>query len=330
MQSPPDPEALPQPSVSLVAPGERPPRGPRRPREPRPDHFLALRLSHSPAVTSAVAAIQTSIVEHSPHLGPALVDPAAAHITLGVLSLRDAAAREAAAAALPGAAAAAGLKAPCVFTLRGAGHFKNEVVWIGVGDDDGGAAALAALAAAVRGRFHEAGLLLQADREFVPHVTVVKCSKMQPWGGGGGGARGKRRRGQGRGRGGQARLASEASASGAADEDASEAASEAGPGASADKNASAAAAQQLTIPPEAYAAQSDVTAAVEVGELQLCAMAGRRPGGYYPVVAACSLVAPEAELGAEGFSRGAGPMEKGVAGEAIAAEGGAAGDGLLY
>jgi 2'-5' RNA ligase len=319
MESAPDPDALPQPSVGLVQersapadpataagltsaaegeprPAEWRPREPRRPprlREPRPDHFLALRMSHSPSVTATLAAIHTSITQHSPSLAPSIVDPASAHITVGVLNLPDVAAREAAAAALRGAAAAAAMDGPCALTLRGLGNFKNEVVWLGVGADGGGDAALAALAATIRGTFREAGLLLQADREFTPHVTVAKLSKMQSWGGGGARGNWKRHRGQGRGRG---------STSGLREvEDASAAAAsmqEASPSQSA----------RLTIPPEAYAAHTDVAAAVEIAELQLCAMAGRRPGRYYTVVASCSLLASDLEEKSAGEDAGDAPL----------------------
>ena len=56
---------------------------------------------------------------------------------------------------------------------------------------------LQALAAATRAHFDAAGLLLQADRPFVPHVTIAKTSKLQ---GGWGGKRGRGGHGHGHGR----------------------------------------------------------------------------------------------------------------------------------
>lgn len=64
---------------------------------------------------------------------------------------------------------------------------------------DRGLEQLLELAAVARAHFQEAGLLLEADRPFVPHVTVAKTSKLQG-GRGGGGGRWARGRGAGGGR----------------------------------------------------------------------------------------------------------------------------------
>lgn len=54
---------------------------------PRPDHFLALQLSHAPLVVAAVEAVQASLVQHSPQLAKACVEATTAHLTLGVMAL---------------------------------------------------------------------------------------------------------------------------------------------------------------------------------------------------------------------------------------------------
>lgn len=320
---------------------------PPKPKEPRPDHFLALQLSHHPDVTSSLSLIQSSIATHSPHLEPSFIDPASAHITLGVLSLPDDPSKEAATAALHGAASAAGLSGPCPVTLQGLGHFRNEVLYLEV-SEGGNRDVLDNLVGAVRGHFRDQNLLLQADRDFVPHVTVAKLSKMKPWGG--------RRTSDNRrnnkkkkdeedvgkeegiilevesdqitkqiisndGSNREVPIEHNATyeASGGFEiplEDAGPAAASAGicaPAAvhldnSSRVNLAAEAGsatkgnagegntariskkERLQIPPESYAEHAEVSASVEVAELQLCAMEGRKKGEYYKVIASVSLV----------------------------------------
>ena len=149
-------------------------------REPRPSHFLAIPLAHHPSLTTAISDIQMSIVSHSPHLKETLVDSVAAHLTLGVLSLPDTATKTKAVAALEKAAEEAAIEASCSsfsIKIQGVGNFRDEVVFLKVAENE----TLLRFAAALRCHFHEQGLLLQANRDFVPHITVAKCSKMQQY-----------------------------------------------------------------------------------------------------------------------------------------------------
>lgn len=58
----------------------------------------------------------------------------------------------------------------------------QQVLYLDV-QPDGGLQQLQALATATRAHFAAAGMLLQADRPFVPHVTIAKTSKLQGgWG----------------------------------------------------------------------------------------------------------------------------------------------------
>ena len=231
---------------------------------PRPDHFLAFRLAHEGTVTAAIKTVQASVLAHSPHLRPALVDAAAAHITLGVLRLPDAAAVEAAAACLQAAAAANGQPEPMSVIFEGLSHFRDEVLFLDLRRDEG-EARLRQVAAALRDHFRQAGLLPQADRDFTPHVTVAKLSKMQPWGRGGG-------RGRRGGRGGGRRWG------GGGEQPTAEDAGPAGP------------AVPTAIPPEAYNNNNSVCSGpVQLVEVQLCAMQGRQEGEYYQVVASATL-----------------------------------------
>ena len=336
-------------------------------REPRPDHFLALQLSHHPDVSSALNNIQSSIASHSPHLKPSFIEPASAHLTLGVLSLPDELSKEAATAALRGAVGSAKLTSPCPITLQGLGHFRNEVLYLEVAEGDS-RIVLDQLVAAVRGYFIDQNLLLQANRDFVPHVTIAKLSKMKPWGGG----RKTYTRNWNRNRkkkenevqgshamevecdlmqgiithevgiinnknnnnGDKIRVdigdveilprvedSGLAATSGAMDstivgldEDITVAINSE-PEEVNDVNMNPCGAKEkgseekLKIPPESYAEHAEVNTCVEVGELQLCAMEGRKPGKYYRIIARVSLVQDWEEHG--GASIGA-PMEEDI------------------
>lgn len=55
-----------------------------------PTHFLALQVSQSASAIRALEHVQRYLVEHTPALRDAVVDPASAHLTLCVAALRDA------------------------------------------------------------------------------------------------------------------------------------------------------------------------------------------------------------------------------------------------
>ncbi|PRW56056.1 A-kinase anchor 7 isoform gamma [Chlorella sorokiniana] len=170
------------------------------PPPPRPTHFLALQVSQHPGVAAAISTVQASLKRHSPHLKKACVEAASAHLTLGVMALNSEEERARAAAVLAALAEPlrqAALLAPVRVQLEGLSHFKNQVLYLDVSPDNG-LERLMALAAATRVHFKDAGLLLQADQPFVPHVTIAKTSKLQGWGKKGHG------RGGGKGHGGHA------------------------------------------------------------------------------------------------------------------------------
>jgi A-kinase anchor protein 7 len=160
-------------------------------RHPRPDHFLALQVSHSETLRSAVTRVQTSLVQAAPHLSPALVDPATAHITLGVLSLPTDDSRHAARLTLHDAIS----KVKEMTVVKEHPHFRSrglEIPLQGLGTFGMNASVLylhiaqgreyellQVIANTVRERFASAGLLLQRNQEFVPHVTIAKLSKMK-------------------------------------------------------------------------------------------------------------------------------------------------------
>ena len=55
-----------------------------------PTHFLALQVSQSASAVRALEHVQRYLVEHTPALRDAIVDPASAHLTLCVAALREA------------------------------------------------------------------------------------------------------------------------------------------------------------------------------------------------------------------------------------------------
>ncbi len=69
----------------------------RRQRAPSPTHFVALRVT-SPAVSAVFARVQDQLAAHDPLLAATFVSADTAHLTLGVLTLDDAAVSQAAAA----------------------------------------------------------------------------------------------------------------------------------------------------------------------------------------------------------------------------------------
>lgn len=230
-----------------------------KPKEPKPTHFLALQLSQHDTVTTAISSIQSSITSHSSHLAPSLVDPATAHLTLGVLHLPENTDNgdngegdedhlsTILQATLQRAVSRMGLTFPLPVQLHGVGNFRNSVVFLKVSErahED-----VVRVAQAARTEFKESGLLVQAHRQFQPHVTCAKLSKMLEYGGG---------------------SVSRSGSEGWRNDDA-------GPATS--------------IPPESYQQHRDITTDVVcVSELQVCAMQQRQPGEYYNVISRINLL----------------------------------------
>lgn len=285
-----------------------------KPREPRPDHFLAVQVSHSPTVSAAISDIHAALVEHSPYLKDTLVDPITAHITLGVMALPDETAKALAVTALQDAGRAVMQQNVLQLYLRGLGTFNQEVLYIDVADDSG-REQLSNVATVVRQHFFKGGLLLQAKRDYVPHVTVAKVSKMgNTWSG----RRGKIRNT----RGGRGRSSQVGTASGGqictANEDSIPNQENNGQGehvnddmvVGQEEHGGQAVApcrdkahrhQRLQIVPEAYEQHLDVdVGCVEVFEVQLCRMQGRKEGEYYEIVSRVSIkqsvASPDADV----------------------------------
>ncbi|KAK9868675.1 hypothetical protein WJX84_004515 [Apatococcus fuscideae] len=114
-----------------------------KPRRPRPSHFLALQLSQHVEVCQAIDRVQAALVQHDPLLEATLVDSAAVHLTLSGLS-----------------------------------SFKKQVLYHDLLPSNG-LDAMIGLVNTARGRLAAAGIESTDDREFTPHVTIAKMSKVR-------------------------------------------------------------------------------------------------------------------------------------------------------
>ena len=234
----------------------------------RPTHFLAVRVDGAPRVHAAYETVHGALLRAEPGLRGALVEAASAHVTAGVLRLREGSAAGAAGPGPPlsGAEAVACLKQgiwaqdgdaqrgpdadaplhtvaavgaaldalagslpePLVVRLRGLGSFRGQVLYLDVAE---GREGLVRLEAAARAALAGLGIALNPPGAFTPHVTIAKTSKLK--------RRGKGGRGRPQGK--------------------------------------------LKIEKGFYAGLDVDAGPVEVRDLLLCSMAGRRAGEFYVV-----------------------------------------------
>ena len=153
----------------------------------KPDHFIALQVSHSPTLQCAVQTVQTSLLQAAPHLSKALVDPITAHITLGVLSLPTDESKRAAMLLLQNTVSKMketdvikhrrGLTVP----IQGIGTFgykRVSVLYLHIAQGHQ-YELLQVMARIIREEFARAGFAVEkTEKAFVPHVTIAKLSKM--------------------------------------------------------------------------------------------------------------------------------------------------------
>lgn len=168
----------------------RPPPPPRR-----PNYFVSARMRLSAEAFQTVDSIHAKLAQLAPELRTAAVGAASAHVTLAVFHLADDAEVERAKAALetlsehPEMATGGPLRT----TLEGLGHFREQVVYVGVSEDEE-CARLKTLAAAATRAMVAAGVMRddregdRGGRRFTPHVTLAKTSQVN------GGRGGRRRR----------------------------------------------------------------------------------------------------------------------------------------
>eukprot|EP00197_Chlamydomonas_leiostraca_P015584 CAMPEP_0202868398 /NCGR_PEP_ID=MMETSP1391-20130828/10860_1 /ASSEMBLY_ACC=CAM_ASM_000867 /TAXON_ID=1034604 /ORGANISM="Chlamydomonas leiostraca, Strain SAG 11-49" /LENGTH=205 /DNA_ID=CAMNT_0049548571 /DNA_START=136 /DNA_END=750 /DNA_ORIENTATION=+ len=173
---------------------------------PRPNFFLAVRVSHSPAVRQALESVGAALVSHSAELAGAVEPSVRAHITLGLMHLTGPEHVAEVASLLQGPAMAAALRAegldrPLTLSLRGLSHFRDSVLYLDVGGGqqppspesaaegaapavpDGGRSQLERLMHVLLAQLSPHAYQ-QGSGVFSPHVTIAKLFKLQtPQGG---------------------------------------------------------------------------------------------------------------------------------------------------
>ncbi|KAK9842746.1 hypothetical protein WJX74_001684 [Apatococcus lobatus] len=157
-----------------------------KPRRPRPSHFLALQLSQHVEVCQAIDRVQAALVQHDPLLEATLVDSAAVHLTVMVADLastdsqgvaRLEIAKQAMTDLHSHLASTGGLQ-PVSVQLSGLSSFKKQVLYHDLLPSNG-LDAMIGLVNTARGRLAAAGIESTDDREFTPHVTIAKMSKVR-------------------------------------------------------------------------------------------------------------------------------------------------------
>ncbi|XP_076021522.1 A-kinase anchor protein 7 isoform X2 [Genypterus blacodes] len=144
----------------------------------RPNYFVSIRITNT-EISSAVVEVQEAVLQQEPRLARAMIPAPTLHITLLVTHLANQEEVDLATATLAGAepslAELLGGRG-LVLPFSGMGHFRKEVVFIGLGPGPH-RHTLDSLAELLRRRFEEQGLLQGDYRGFEPHLTIMKLSR---------------------------------------------------------------------------------------------------------------------------------------------------------
>ncbi|XP_020774721.1 A-kinase anchor protein 7 isoform X2 [Boleophthalmus pectinirostris] len=144
----------------------------------RPNYFVSIRITN-PQISSAVAEVQQAVLQQEPKLSKAMIPIPSLHITLLVTHLANQEQVDLAATVLaavePSLAELLGGRG-LVLPFSGIGHFRKEVVFIGLAPGEH-RHTLESLAELLRSRFEEQGLLEGDCRGFDPHLTIMKLSR---------------------------------------------------------------------------------------------------------------------------------------------------------
>ncbi|KAK7906947.1 hypothetical protein WMY93_015559 [Mugilogobius chulae] len=144
----------------------------------RPNYFVSIRITN-PQISSAVAEVQQAVLQQEPKLSKAMIPIPTLHITLLVTHLANQEQVDLAATVLaavePSLAELLGGRV-LVLPFSGIGHFRKEVVFIGLAPGEH-RHTLDSLAELLRSRFEEQGLLQGDCRGFEPHLTIMKLSR---------------------------------------------------------------------------------------------------------------------------------------------------------
>ncbi|XP_072297134.1 A-kinase anchor protein 7-like isoform X2 [Eucyclogobius newberryi] len=144
----------------------------------RPNYFVSIPITN-PQISCAVAEVQQAVLQQEPKLSKAMIPVPTLHITLLVTHLANQEQVDLAATVLaavePSLAELLGGRA-LVLPFSGIGHFRKEVVFIGLAPGEH-RHTLDSLAELLRSRFEEQGLLEGDCRGFEPHLTIMKLSR---------------------------------------------------------------------------------------------------------------------------------------------------------
>ncbi|XP_040920809.1 A-kinase anchor protein 7-like [Toxotes jaculatrix] len=144
----------------------------------RPNYFVSIPITNT-QISSAVTEVQESMLQQEPQLAKAMIPVPTLHITLLVTHLANQEQIDLAATVLaqvePSLAELLGGR-DLVLPFSGIGHFRKEVVFVGLAPGQH-RDTLDSLAELLRRRFEEQGLLQGDSRGFEPHLTIMKLSR---------------------------------------------------------------------------------------------------------------------------------------------------------
>ncbi|KAI9522578.1 hypothetical protein NQZ68_034930 [Dissostichus eleginoides] len=144
----------------------------------RPNYFISIPITNT-QISSAVTQVQEAVLQQEPRLARAMIPVPTLHITLLVTHLASQEQVDLAATVLaeaePSLAELLGGR-DLVLPFSGIGHFRKEVVFVGLAPGQH-RHTLDSLAALLQSRFEEQGLLQEGNRGFEPHLTMLKLSR---------------------------------------------------------------------------------------------------------------------------------------------------------
>jgi len=143
------------------------------------DCFVSLQITNS-AIKSIIGEIQEHILNQQPELSSAVTPLATLHISLMVIRLGKEDHFSSIQKAMANCVSMAEKKAltPITISIEGLGNFSDSVLFAEVADGPA-RQQLIELAGVVRSCFTECGLPSTDDREFEPHLTVIRRSSMK-------------------------------------------------------------------------------------------------------------------------------------------------------
>ncbi|XP_037305135.2 A-kinase anchor protein 7-like isoform X2 [Pungitius pungitius] len=144
----------------------------------RPNYFVSIPITNT-QISSAVMELQEAVLRQEPRLAKAMLPVPTLHITLLVTHLASQEQVDLAATVLdrsgPPLAELLGGR-DLVLPFSGVGHFRKEVVFVGLAPGLH-RHTLDSAAELLRSEFEEQGLLQEGNRGFEPHLTIMKLSR---------------------------------------------------------------------------------------------------------------------------------------------------------